>query len=70
MPENIVKRRPDGKWELVSDQKQVFAANTQEEAERLAKAYLAKAAAGAAATKRIARADRDKAKTSLLSKDD
>lgn len=70
MAENIVKRRPDGKWELISDKSQLFAANTQEEAERLAKAYLAKIAGGAVASGRVARVDRNKAKTSLLSKDD
>lgn len=67
MPEMIVRRRPDGKWELVSDKDQVFAANTQEEAERLAKAYLEK---NGAVAKRVARVDRGKAKTSVLSKDD
>jgi hypothetical protein len=65
MAEIKVKKRPDGKWELVDEPGKVFDADDREEAERLAKAYLEK---GGQAVKRVAREELDKAKTSVVSK--
>ena len=68
MAEIKVKKRPDGKWELVDDPDKTFDADDREEAERLAKAYLEKRAGGGQAVKRVVREELDKAKTSVVSK--
>ena len=68
MAEIKVKKRPDGKWELVDEPGKIFDADDREEAERLAKAYLEKRAKGGQPVKRVAREDLDKVKTSVISK--
>ena len=61
-----VKRRADGKWVLADDPDQVFEAKNEEEAERLAKAYLEKHKSGAKVVKTVARSEQDKAKSRLI----
>jgi len=66
MADILVKKRADGKWVLADDPDKVFDADDREEAEKLAKAYLEKREKGGQPVKRVARAEQDKAKTSVL----
>ena len=70
MAANNIRRRPDGKWELITEDGKAspVVADTKEEAERLAKAYLEKLAAKTSAAKRVVRTEQNKPKTSVLSK--
>lgn len=72
MLKNNIKQRADGKWEFLTDTEgaPVIVADTQAEAERLAKAYLEKLAATnpQAAKRIIAREEQNKPKTSVLAK--
>ena len=70
MAVNNIKRRPDGKWELIIEdgKESPVVADTKEEAERLATAYLEKLAAKTPAAKRVVRTEQNKPKTSVLAK--
>ena len=72
MLKNNIKQRADGKWEFLTDTEgaPVIVANTQAEAERLAKAYLEKRTASNPQTaKRIVpRSEQNKPRTGVLTK--
>lgn len=71
-----IKKTADGKWEWTGEvpdgagvvSVQTFVADTKEEAERLAKAYLERVAGKKPVAKQVARSEQAKAKTGLLSK--
>ena len=72
MLKNNIRQRADGKWEFLTDPNgaPVVVADTQAEAERLAKAYLEKlTAANPQSAKRIiARMEQNKPRTGVLAK--
>ena len=70
MANEKMKKLPNGKWEYLVDDdgEMIVVADTQEEAERMAKAYFA--GDKALAKKRIARGAGDKARTALVGQDD
>lgn len=65
----LLKRLPGGKWEYLidDDEKVVFAAGTQEEAERMAEAFLK---GEGPVMRRIPRAEGEKPKSALVEQDD
>ena len=66
MGNDKLKKLPNGKWEYLVDEKgdMIVVADTQEEAERLAKAYFD--GDKSVAKKRVARKDADKARKSVI----
>lgn len=70
MANENMKKLPNGKWEYLvdEDKEMIVVADTQEEAERMAKAYFA--GNKAVAKKRVARKTGDKARTTLIGQDD
>jgi len=69
MANEKIKKLPNGKWEYLVDEDgdMIVLADTQQEAERMARAYFA--GDKAVAKKRIARGTGDKARTSLVGRD-
>lgn len=66
MGNDKLKKLPNGKWEYLVDEDgdMIVVADTQEEAERLAKAYFS--GNKSVAQKRVARKDADKARKSVI----
>lgn len=66
MANENMKKLPNGKWEYLVDEdnEMIVVADTQEEAERMAKAYLA--GNKSVAKKRVARGGGDKARKTLV----
>ena len=70
MANEKLRKLPNGQWEYLVDEKGelIVVADTQAEAERMAKAYFA--GNKAIAKKRVARRDVDKARTKLVGSDE
>jgi hypothetical protein len=70
MANEKIKKLPNGKWEYLVNEEgdMIVVADTLEEAERMAKAYFA--GNKSVAKKRVARGTGDKARTTLVGKDE